>query len=275
VEPQGLPRPPVRMVEHELLHGAISVVVPCHNEEMNIIPLVDGLMRHYDEYIAEFVLVDDNSRDRTRSVLTWLAEQDPRVRPIFRTPPNGVGRALRDGLAQTTGRYVLLMDCDFLHILPELREMFDAAAQGAQVVLGSRFSRESVLINYPLTKIICNRTFHILLTLLFRRRLRDVTNNLKLLSREVVDQLEIEAAWFAANAETGLKPILMGYRAQPVPISWINRTPDMGSSSFSLLTNGLGYLKVLSSLAWKSRFGTRLLPRHRMKAAPTPETVLR
>jgi hypothetical protein len=52
-------------------------------------------------------------------------------------------------------------------------------------------------------------------------------------------------------------------------------TPDIGSSSFSLLKNGLGYLKVLSSLAWKSRFGTWLLPRRQLNAAPTPETALR
>ena len=267
VPPQGLARRPVRMVEHERLHGAVSVVVPCHNEEMNVIPLVDGLIRHYDDYIAEFILVDDNSKDRTAEVLRWLARRDPRVRPVFRRPPNGVGRALRDGLAHATGRYVLLMDCDFLHILPELREMFDAAARGDEVVLGSRFSRESVLINYPAMKIVCNRSFHLLLTLLFRRRLLDLTNNLKLLSREVVDQLEIEAPWFAANAETGLRPILLGYPARLIPISWINRTPDMGSSSFSLLKNGLGYLKVLGSLAWKSRFGTRLLPRRQVESA--------
>jgi SAM-dependent methyltransferase len=274
VPPHGLARPPVRMVEHEQLHGAVSVVVPCHNEEMNIVQLVDGLMRHYDEYIAEFVLVDDNSGDRTREVIAWLAQKDARVRPVFRPPPNGVGRALRDGIAHTAGRYVLLMDCDFLHILPELREMFDAAARGDQVVLGSRFSRESVLINYPLMKIVCNRSFHLLLTLLFRRRLCDVTNNLKLLSREVVDQLEIEAPWFAANAETGLKPILMGYQARLVPISWINRTPEMGSSSFSLLKNGLGYLKVLGSLAWKCRFGTRTLPRRPVKEGAARETAV-
>jgi SAM-dependent methyltransferase len=259
--PRDLPRPAVRLVEHEALHGAVSVVVPCHNEEMNVGPLVHGLLRHYDEYIHEFVLVDDNSKDRTRQVLEELAARDPRVRPVFRKPPNGVGRALRDGLREASGRYVLLMDCDFLHILPELREMFDAAAAGADVVLGSRFSRESVLINYPLRKILFNRMFHLLASLLFHRRLRDLTNNLKLLRREVVQDLDLEAPGFAANAETGLKPLLMGYRVRAVPISWINRTPDMGRSSFSLLTNGGGYAKVLASLAWRTRFGFRPLAR--------------
>jgi hypothetical protein len=153
------------------------------------------------------------------------------------------------------------MDCDFVHILPELRDMFDAAVKGYDVVLGSRFSRESVLINYPLRKILFNRTFHLLASLLFRQRLRDVTNNLKLLRREVVQNLDLELSWFAANAETGLKPLLMGYRMHAVPISWINRTPDMGQSSFSLLRNGWEYAKILASLAWRTRCGLRPLAR--------------
>jgi SAM-dependent methyltransferase len=259
--PRGLPRPAVRMTEHKALHGAVSVVVPCYNEEMNLGPLVEGLLKHYDEYVHEIILVDDNSKDRSREILRDLAEYDPRVRPVFRQPPNGVGRAIAEGIQAATGRYVLMMDCDFLHILPELRDMFDAAADGADVVLGSRFSRSSVLINYPFQKVLCNRSFHLLLGLAFRRKLRDVTNNLKLMRREVVDNLDLESAWFAANAETGLKPILMGYDVRPVAISWINRTPEMGSSSFSLIKNGLGYTKVLASLVWRSRFGSCRLPR--------------
>ena len=259
IPPKNLPRPAARMTEHKELHHAVSVVVPCHNEEMNVGPLCDNLLKHYDDYIGELVLVDDNSRDGTRSVLEKMAKDNPRVKPVFRSPPNGVGRALSDGMRLATGRYVLLMDCDFTQILPELRDMFDQAARGADVVLGSRFSRDSVLVNYPLQKILCNRIFHFLASLLFHRRLRDFTNNLKLLRREVVDNLDLEAAWFAANAETGLKPLLMGYDVRPSPISWINRTPEMGQSSFSLLKNGTGYAKVLYALVWKTRFGFRPL----------------
>ncbi len=272
--PRDLPRPPVGLAEHPHLHGAVSVVVPCHNEEMNVRALVEGLLQHYDEYIHELVLVDDNSTDGTRDVLQQLAEEEPRVRPVIRQPPNGVGRALRDGLRHATGEYVLLMDCDFVHLLPEIREMFDAAANGYDAVFGSRFSRESVLINYPLRKILFNRTFHVLAMLLFHRHLRDVTNNLKLLRREVVENLDIEAPWFAANAETGLKPLLMGYRVREVPISWINRTPEMGRSSFSLLQSGWGYIKVLAKLAWRTRFGFRRLPKSATKTRIEPVMAL-
>jgi dolichol-phosphate mannosyltransferase len=272
--PKDLPRPAVRMVEHESLRAAVSVVVPCHNEEMNVEPLVDGLLRHYSDYLHELIFVDDNSNDRTRQVLERLALHEPRVRLVIRQPPNGVGRALRDGLRHATGRYVLLMDCDFLHILPELREMFDAAAEGCDVVLTSRFSRESVLINYPIQKLLCNRSFHVLASLFFHHRLPDFTNNLKLLRREVVDNLDLRAAWFAVNAETGLKPLLMGYRLGVVPISWINRTPDMGQSNFSLLKNGWGYVKVLTSLAWQTRGGFRRLRRNAERPRPAPQGAL-
>lgn len=233
---------------HETLRGAVSVVVPCHNEEMNVSTLVDQLRMLYDGYIHEIILVDDNSTDGTADVIRRLAHEDPRVRPVIRTPPNGVGRALADGYSAATGRYVMSMDCDFVHLLPDMRDLFDAAAEGADVVIGSRFSRHSVLLNYPLSKILANRGFHLLARLVLGRRFRDVTNNLKLMRREVVEQIVLQEPGFAANAETGLKPVMAGFDLQEVPISWINRMPDMGHSSFQLMRVGGGYYRVLFRL---------------------------
>src|SRR5207249_1165328 len=82
--------------------------------------------------------------------------------PLHRSPPNGVGRAIAQGFSQTSGRYVLSMDCDFQHLLPEFRDLFDRAAEGYDVVVGSRFSRHSVLLNYPFLKIVANRGFQLL-----------------------------------------------------------------------------------------------------------------
>jgi dolichol-phosphate mannosyltransferase len=239
-----------RMCEHAELHGALSVVVPCHNEEMNVRPLVSRLRELYDRYLHEIILVDDNSTDGTRAVILALAAEDARVRPVLRTPPNGVGRAIADGYRVATGRYVLSMDSDFQHLLPEIRDLFDAAVDGYDVVVGSRFSRHSVLLNYPFQKVIANRGFHTIAQLVLRRRFRDLTNNLKLMRREVVERLVLEEPGFAVNAETGLQPLVMGYRVAEVPISWINRAPDMGASSFRLMRVGGGYWRVLRRL-WR------------------------
>ncbi|MFL5576904.1 MAG: glycosyltransferase [Gemmatimonadaceae bacterium] len=249
--PRVVPRPRVSLAEHEVLRGAVSVVVPCHDEEMNVAPLVGRLRDLYGAYLHEVVLVDDNSRDGTRAAIEALAAEDARVRPVLRAPPNGVGRAIADGYRAATGRWVLSMDCDFQHLLPEMRDLFDAAASGEHdVVVGSRFSRHSVLLNYPFQKIVANRAFHSLAQLVLRRRFRDVTNNLKLMRREVVERLLLLEPDFAVNAETGLEPLLMGYRVKEVPISWINRAPDMGASSFRLVKVGSGYWQVLRGL-WR------------------------
>ena len=240
---------------HESLRQAISVVIPCKNEEMNIGPLVTALRDLYGEYIYEIIPVDDNSSDNTARVIRKLAEDDTRIKPVFRSPPHGVGRALADGYRASSGRYVLSMDCDFQHLLPEVRDLLDAAAEGFDVVLGSRFSRHSVLLNYAFQKILANRGFHLLAQIVMLRRFRDLTNNLKLLRRDVVEKLQLREPGFAVNAETGLQPLVMGCNVREVPISWINRTPDMGSSSFRLLHVGAGYWRVLGRLWLKSVFG--------------------
>ena len=102
--PRDVPRPSVSLFEHEALRRSVSVVIPCHNEEMNIGPLVIGLRELFGEYLYEIIPVDDNSTDATRDVIEGLAAEDPTVKPIVRTPPNGVGRALADGYRAATGR---------------------------------------------------------------------------------------------------------------------------------------------------------------------------
>jgi dolichol-phosphate mannosyltransferase len=253
--PRDAGRRKVSLFEHESLRGAVSVVIPCHNEEANVRPLVDRLRDLFDDYLCEIILVDDNSRDGTRAAIAELAAGDPRVRPVYRTPPNGVGRAIADGYRAATGAWILSMDCDFQHLLPAVRDLFDAAARGYDVAVGSRFSRHSVLLRYPFQKIVANRGFHLLAQMVLLRRFRDLTNNLKLLRREVADRLILTQPGFAINAETGLQPLVMGYAIKEVPISWINRTHDMGTSSFRLVRVGGGYGGVLMRLWLKAAFG--------------------
>lgn len=257
------------LATHERLFNRLSVVVPCHNEEANIAPLVDGLVAYYSDYIRQIVLVNDNSTDGTRAAIEALGQREPRVTAVHRAPPNGVGRALRDGFAAVDpgAEYVLSMDCDFQHLLPELEDMFDALASGHDAVVGSRFSRHSVLINYPLSKIIANRSFHVLFSLLFRRRRRDLTNNLKLMRHDAVRRLRLTSESFAINAEIGLQLVLMGLSVEEVPISWVNRSFDMGTSSFRVLRVGGGYARVLMDLVRETRFGSRPL----VRPLPEPE----
>ena len=57
--------------------------------------------------------------------------------------------------------------------------------------------------------------------------------------------------------ETGLKPILSGYDVREVPISWINRTIDMGSSSFKIVKIAPNYFFEFLSIVWNTWRGRR------------------
>jgi len=238
-------RPRVDLARHEQFSRSVSVVVPCHNEAMNVPRLVEALLETYDAYIQEIVVVDDNSTDGTGEVTRAMAEREPRVKLVTRRSEPGVGRALREGYRAATGAYILSMDCDFALVVPELRDLFDAVAAGHDGAIGSRFSHDSILINYPIMKILGNRGFHLLARVLLRRRMGDISNNLKLYKASMLKELELEQPGFAANVETGLKPLLAGYDIVEVPISWVNRTPAMGESSFDLVRVAPGYARAL------------------------------
>ena len=235
----------VNLATHPELFRSVSFVIPCHNEEMNIARLVDNILGFYQPYVHEILIVNDNSTDGTGKAAESVARHEPKVKVLNRQPPNGVGRALREGYAAATGSYILTMDCDFVEILPEFRDLFDAVAAGHEGAIGSRFSHESLLINYPFFKILCNRGFHLLANAVLPIRVRDTSNNLKLYKAEILKDIEIEESHFAANVETGLKPLLAGYDIKEVPISWINRTIDMGSSSFRIVSVSPNYCRAL------------------------------
>jgi len=101
---------------------------------------VTALTNYFRDYIHEIILVNDNSRDRTADVAGEIARQYRRVRVINRKPPNGVGRALRDGYAAATGDYILTMDSDFVQLsrkcaissTPLPKDMTEPSAAGSR-----------------------------------------------------------------------------------------------------------------------------------------------
>ena len=106
-----------------------------------------------------------------------------------------------------------------------------------------------------------------MVNLLLPCRIRDISNNLKLYRAEILKNLRIEQDHFAANVETGLKPILAGYDVREVPISWINRTIDMGSSSFKIVKVAPNYLLEFLRIVWRTWRGQRRFVRSSDDAA--------
>jgi hypothetical protein len=90
------------------------------------------------------------------------------------------------------------------------------------------------------------------------------------MKKEVARNIHLESDDFASNAETGLQPLLLGYKVVEVPISWINRSADMGFSSFNLVNTGPNYLKVFFRLFVRRLFGKDVVMQPAKQ--PNPDT---
>ena len=114
----------------------LSVVVPCYNEEATIESLLAQVLQ--SPWVAEVIVVDDGSRDRSREILAGL--DNPRVRVILHEKNQGKGAALRTGFAHATHDYVIVQDADLEYDPQEYGLVLEPLlTDRADVVFGSRF----------------------------------------------------------------------------------------------------------------------------------------
>jgi glycosyltransferase involved in cell wall biosynthesis len=210
--------------------------------------MLEGMLSTYDQEILEVIVVDDASEDRTAETIREWAKRNSKVRLIQRTPPCGVGRALKSGFSNINplARYALTMDCDFVENIDQVRGLLDAIEkQNCDGVIGSRFVEGGKVVGYPLLKRLMNRLFHFVVRTLFQIRQNDLTNNFKLYKTGIFKSMPWMSDGFAMNAETGIWPILFGYKLAEVPVVWVERRPDMGKSKFDIFKHGGAYIRVI------------------------------
>lgn len=224
----------------------VSVIIPARNEEENIGKMVRMILAIYSQSVIEIIVINDGSIDKTANIVSSIASRDKRVKLVHQKPHHGVGLALRKGLEHVSSRssYILSIDADFIRNIPDLEDFF-VNMKDYDGLIGSRYLEKNSLVHYPFLKKVCNRTFHLIVRLIFGIKQTDLTNNFKLYKKEVFQRLPLSSPDYAINAETGLYPVLLGYRIGELPVLWFTRSRNMGTSKFRLLQVAPGYLKVL------------------------------
>jgi dolichol-phosphate mannosyltransferase len=226
----------------------LSVVIPAHNEEGCIGSTVDALAtRLASEKIQhEILVINDNSSDDTEELLRGLARKYPeQVRYLNNTPPHGFGFAVRKGLDSFDADAVAVYMADASDSPDDLVRFFRAMeSQGVDCVFGSRFMRESRVIDYPWLKLALNRAANAFIQILFGLRYNDVTNAFKLYRREVILGIRpLLSHHFNLTVELPLKAIVRGYSYAIVPNSWTNR--KAGESKLKIKEMGSRYLFIV------------------------------
>lgn len=158
----------------------LTVVMPAYNEEGAIEAAVGEVRRQVLDAVpgAEFVVINDGSRDRTGEILDRLAASDARVRVVHQ-PNGGHGAAVRRGMEEAQGDYLFLIDSDRQIPIEAFAALWEAA-QGRDGAFGIRARRHDPTIRLALTRVV-----RYSIPLLFGVAIRDANIPFKVIRRSV------------------------------------------------------------------------------------------
>lgn len=116
----------------------ISVLIPCYNEEENVVPManavVDEVTKSLPNYDYEIIFIDNDSKDNTRPLLREVCKRNPKVKAILNAKNFGQFNSPYYGMLQTTGDCTIMMCCDFqdpIEMIPKIVEKWE---NGAKIV---------------------------------------------------------------------------------------------------------------------------------------------
>ena len=119
----------------------ISVVCPTLNESENVPRLIRELEEFLEASDYEIIIVDDDSPDRTWSVVEEIAQENSRIRVLRRKGSRSLGWSVIEGFAAARGEALACMDADLQHDPAILPRMLETLSHGSDLVVGSRYVR--------------------------------------------------------------------------------------------------------------------------------------
>jgi glycosyltransferase involved in cell wall biosynthesis len=205
----------------------LSVVMPVYNERRTLRTIVERVLAVPLE--LELICVDDGSRDGSREILDELQNQYPHLRVLLQPQNVGKGAALRRGIQEASGDFVLIQDADLEYDPADYPSLLDPLLQGkADVVYGSRFlgSRPHRVLYF--WHFMGNQLLTLLSNCLTNINLSDMETCYKVFRREIVQAIPLQENRFGFEPEITVKVAKRRLRIYEVGISYSGRTYEEG-----------------------------------------------
>ena len=222
----------------------VSVIIPVRNEELLIKKIIDQLENELKNLPHEIIFINDFSTDNTSKIIEEVIKTKDTIN-LYENAKKGLGGAITEGINKAEGEAVCIMMSDLSDDIDDLKKYYNIIKdEKVDAVFGSRFIKESKIVDYPKKKLILNRIFNLVTKLLFISDYNDFTNAFKIYKKSaLLKTFPLVSESFNVFLELPLKIISRKMKYKIIPISWTNR--KKGSSKFNIKELKAKYLFTL------------------------------
>ena len=225
---------------------SISIIIPCKNEENTILKTVNILKKKIKNKITnyEFILINDFSTDGTLKVIKKISKNSKNVN-FSNNKNKGLGGAINLGVKVSKKKFIVIVMADLSDDPNDLIRYYkEINKNNLDAIFGSRFTKKSKVIDYPIRKLIYNRIFNFLVKIIFLSDYNDFTNAFKIYKKSTLIKLKpFVSENFNIFLELPLKIIVRRKKYKIISINWKNR--KIGYSKFQVNELGSKYFFTL------------------------------
>jgi len=218
----------------------VSVVIPTMNEEKSVGLVITEVKDAFGGRPVEILVVDTNSRDKTREIATSLGAI------VVEEPRRGYGRAYKTGFERTSGDIIATLDADMTYPASEIPRLADElVSKGLDFITTNRFARMekgAMGAKHRLGNWALSATARVL----FRVKIKDSQSGMWIFRRDILASMDLMSDEMAMSEEIKIEAFRKS-RAIEVPITYRARIGEVKLNSWK---DGLGNLKFL----FKKRF---------------------
>ena len=229
------------------------VIIPTYNEKENISAMISKVFSLEEAF--EMLVIDDGSPDGTAAIVKERRKEFPeRLHLMERAGKLGLGTAYLAGFRwglENGFDYICEMDCDFSHNPDDLERLTAAVTGGADVAVGSRYSRGVNVVNWPMSRLLMSYYASKYVRIVTRMPVCDATAGFVCWSRRVLETIDLDAVrmvGYGFQVEMKYTAWKLGFRIDEVSIVFVDRTE--GTSKMSGGIFGEAFWGVLK-LPWR------------------------
>ena len=170
----------------------VTVIIPTYNEIENIDSILKAIRSSVPD--AELLVVDDNSPDGTGQQAEKTASEIGRVRVLHRPGKEGLGTAYRDAFKLVLDGdtdVIITMDADFSHDPATIPLFLDAVKNGAEIVVGSRYIKDGMSVNWPLHRLLLSKWGNRYTAFMLRIKVQDCTTGFRAFTSDAIKKINV------------------------------------------------------------------------------------